>query len=150
MTAVRALTVTAGVLLSIVSVVLAAAAIGLFLDGSAGAGGFAVFVVMVTLLCALLLFQATPARRPVGPPRQRKAQRDTGFYYGDSTPAYGAAAGRSHDRWGGDGGADSGTSGHGSGHGHGGWGGSDAGADGSSSGSDGGGGSDGGAGSSND
>ncbi len=70
-TAVRALTVTAGVLLSIVSVVLAAAAIGLFLDGSAGAGGFAVFVVMVTLLCALLLFQATPARRPAGPPRQR-------------------------------------------------------------------------------
>ena len=138
MTAVRALTVTAGVLLSIVAVFLVVVAAGLFLDGSAGAGGLTVFFVMITGLCALLLFRAVPARRAVALPARRPRRRDGGLYYGDPTPGY---SGDSHHRWGGDGGAD----GSGSGHGHGGgWGGSDAGADGGSSGSDGGGGSDGG------
>ncbi|WP_131801794.1 hypothetical protein [Klenkia soli] len=135
----RALAVTLGVLLSLAAAVFAAAAIALFVDGDGGAGGFATFVTLVSLLCAVLLFRASPRR---GAPRRRPERRaDSGFYYGDSTPSYGYAAGTpvtDDRRWGGDGGADTGTAHHGHGHSDGGgWSGSDGG---SSGGSDGGGG----------
>jgi hypothetical protein len=147
--AVRFVVVTLGVLLSLASVVFAAAAISLFVDGNGGAGGFAVFVALVCLLCGVLLFRTLPRRAAARQRRQgSQGGPGTGFYYGDSTPSYGwTAAGPVGDgrSWGGDGGADTGSGHHGSGHhGHGGgWSGSDggsSGSDGGSSGSDGGGG----------
>ncbi|SSC25130.1 Hypothetical protein KLENKIAIHU_3754, partial [Klenkia terrae] len=151
-TAVRALAVTLGVLLSLAAVVFTAAAVALFVDGDGGAGGFATFVALVTLLCAVLLFRSQP-RRAVS--RGRSPRRaDSGFYVGDTTPSYGYTGAAGDQRWGGDGGADPGPGHHGSSHGHGsghhdggGWGGSDGGSggsDGGSGGSDGGGGGGGG------
>ncbi len=91
--------------------VFGAAAVSLFVDGDAGAGGFGTFVALVCVLCAVLLFRSGGTRRPARARAPRRA--GDGFYYGDATPTQGWAGVPDGRTWGGDGGADAGPSGSG-------------------------------------